>query len=70
MSVISWLTDIEVSDLWHLTAILFHNYGDGAEMYERLKADEALDNQSCAIWKRVAIAVSDLEQRGSVHGLH
>ena len=64
---------MEDSDLWRLAAILLHKYEEGAEAYARLKADEALekrDDQSCAIWNRVAFAVSDLEQRDSVHGFH
>ena len=42
-------------------AILLHKYGDGAEMYARHNADEALQNRnnhSCTIWKHVAFAVS------------
>ena len=64
---------MEDRDLWPLAAILLHKYGEGAEMYARLKADEALENhvnRSRAVWERVAIAVSDLEQRDSVYGLH
>ena len=61
------------SDLWRLAAILLHKYGDGAEAYAQLKADEASkrrDKLTCAMWKRVAFAVSELEQRESVHGLN
>jgi hypothetical protein len=62
------------SDLWRLAAILLQKYGEEAEMYARLKADEALEksnNRSCIVWKRVALAVSDLEQHGALNrGLH
>jgi hypothetical protein len=42
-------------------------------MCARLNTDEAQgcpDNQSFADWKDVAFAVSELEQRDSIHGLY
>lgn len=60
-------------DLRRSAAILLQKYGEEAEVCARLKADEALeirDIQSCAVWKRVALAVSDLKQRDSFHGFH
>jgi hypothetical protein len=65
---------MEDNDLWRLAAILLQKYGEEAELYARQKADEALqmrNNRSCTAWKRIALAVSDLEQRATpIHDLN
>jgi hypothetical protein len=57
---------MEESDLWRLAAMLVHQHGDGAETYACLRADEALENhniRACDTWKRVAAAITDLENQ-------
>lgn len=65
---------MEDNDLWRLAAILLQKHGQQAEVYARRKADEALENRnnrSCAAWRRIALAVSDLEQRADpLYSLH
>jgi hypothetical protein len=57
---------MEDCDLWRLAAMLIQKYGEGAEMYACLRADEAMENsnnRASDTWKRVAVAVSDLEEQ-------
>ena len=59
---------MEVKELWRLAVALRQHFGEEAEYYARLKADEASqmrNNRSCAVWKRIALAVRDLEQRAA-----
>jgi hypothetical protein len=73
-SFIFWHNGMDDNDLWRLAAILRLKYGEAAETYARQKADEASqmhNRRSCATWKRIALAVSDLEQRAApIHDIN
>jgi hypothetical protein len=74
VSNIFWDSEMEDNDLWRLAAILRQKYGVEAEYYARQKADEAMqmhNGRSCTAWKRIALAVCDLQQRAiPIHDIH
>jgi hypothetical protein len=65
---------MENNDLWRMAAMLISKHGADAQVYARLRADEASDlgnNRACETWKSVAVAVNEMEQRASSRqGLH
>jgi hypothetical protein len=67
-------SEMEDNDLWRLAATLRLKYGEEAELFARQKADEAsqMHNwRSCVTWRRIALAVSDLEQRATpIHDIN
>jgi hypothetical protein len=57
-------------DLWRLAAMLLQRYGDSAETYACIRADEAKkqnNERARDTWKSIAKAVCELEQQGPVN---
>jgi hypothetical protein len=58
---------MEEGDLWRLAAMLLQKYGEAAETYASIRADEALNlgnNRAYTSWRSLAAAVGELEQSG------